>query len=265
MRLLFIGDVFGDAGRRVLAEHLQEVQREYAVDFTVANGENCAGGRGITVPMVKKLRKYGVQVITGGNHSTAHLDPYDDVKTAPFVLRPHNMAKVKSGKGSTLVETATGQSIGIINVMGKTFMKAKVRCPFKATDELIEKLALQTNIIFVDFHAEVTSEKICLAHYLDGRVSAVIGTHTHVQTADERILPKGTAFMSDVGMTGPEYSAIGMEHETIIDRMINGTRHAFVQSKRDPMINGVVIDIDDITGKTQSIERVFHRYQFDKE
>ena len=265
MRVLFIGDVFGDAGRRVLAEHLGEVQRKYAVDFTIANGENCAGGRGITIPMAKKMRKYGVDVITGGNHSTAHLEVYDDVKLSEVVLRPHNMAKLSSGKGYTLIELPHGQKIAVINVMGKTFMKTKVRCPFKTIDALLEEITPQTALVFVDFHAEVTSEKICLAHYFDGRVSAIVGTHTHVQTADERILPKGTAFLSDAGMTGAEYSAIGMEHEPIIERMIHGTKQAFSQAKSDPMINGVVIDIDTRTGKAVSIERVFNRYQFEKE
>lgn len=262
MRILFIGDVFGDVGRRVLAEQLGEVQREYAVDFTIANGENCAGGRGITTAMVKKLRKFGVDVITGGNHSTAHHQAFDDARYASFVIRPHNFSGLSKKHGVAVVESKNGQKVAVINLLGKTFMKAKASCPFKAIDAILEELDPSITTIFVDMHAETTSEKICLAHYLTGRVSAVIGTHTHVQTADSRILGSQTAFMSDAGMTGAELSAIGMEHLPIIDRMINGTKTSFTQAKGDPMMNGVVVEVDDTTGSALSITPVFKRYQF---
>ncbi len=262
MRILFIGDIFGDTGRRVLADHLPSIKEEYSVDVTIANAENCAGGRGVTINYAKKLRKYGVNMITGGNHSYAQLEPFQDAKWSEIVLRPHNISNFKYGKGIGYHILPDGKLLAIINLMGKTFINGKMKCPFKVADELIKEAAKETSFIFVDFHAEATSEKVCLAHYLDGRVSAIVGTHTHVQTNDGRIFPKGTAFMTDAGMTGPEFSAIGMEHLPIIDKILNNNTNRFVQAKEGPMFNGVIIDLNE-SGKATFIEPVLRRYSFE--
>jgi len=261
MKILFIGDVFGDAGRRVLAEHLPEIKAEFEVDLVIANGENVAGGRGITVNYVKKMKHYGVNVLTGGNHSFAQPEVFENEKTKEIVLRPANFSCVKRGKGSTVFTLDDGRTVGVINLMGKTFIEGKIRCPFKEVDEILKTMPECTHL-FVDFHAEATSEKVCMAHYLDGRVGAVCGTHTHVQTNDARIFPKGTAFITDAGMTGPEYSAIGMTHEPIIYRILTGEPVKFVQSKEDPMFNGVFIELDDETKRAVKIEPIYRRYQF---
>ncbi len=262
MRILFIGDVFGDIGRRVLAEHLPSIKEEFKPDVVVANGENCAGGRGVTVNYAKKMRKYGVDVITGGNHSHAQIEVFDDEKMHGLVLRPSNISGMKRGKGHTIYTLPDGRTLGVLNLLGKTFINGKIRCPFKETDKMIPELAEATHI-FVDIHAEATSEKVCLAHYLDGQVGAICGTHTHVQTNDARIFPQGTAFITDAGMTGPEYSAIGMQHEPVLYRIITGNPAKFVQSKEGPMFNGVIIELDDVTKKAVSIEPILRRFTFE--
>ncbi len=262
MRILFIGDVFGDIGRRVLAEHLPSINDEYKPDVVIANGENCAGGRGITINYAKKLRKYGVDIITGGNHSNAQMEIFEDEEMNVKVLRPSNISGMKRGKGHTIFTLSDGRTLGVLNLLGKTFIKGKIRCPFKETDTVLPELS-ETTHIFVDFHAEATSEKVCMAHYLDGRVGAVCGTHTHVQTNDARIFPQGTAFITDVGMTGPEFSAIGMQHEPVLYRIITGNPAKFVQSKEGPMFCGTIIELDDKTKKAISIEPIIRRYQFE--
>jgi metallophosphoesterase (TIGR00282 family) len=262
MRILFIGDLFGDIGRRVLAEHLEGVVEKHKADVVIANGENCAGGRGITVNYAKKLRKYGVDIITGGNHSHAHTDVFSDEKYGATTLRPHNIKNMKKGKGHTVFTLKDGRKIGVVNLQGEIFINCKVGSPFKSADSILEFISEETNTILVDFHAEATSEKICLAHHLDGRITALVGTHTHVQTADARILPNKTAFITDVGMTGPELSAIGMQHEPIIEKLITGKPNKFVQAKDDPMLNAVLIESDDDTGLAISITPIFERYQF---
>lgn len=264
MKILFVGDVFGDIGRRVLAEKLADIKDEFSIDFTIANGENCAGGRGITPNYAKKLRKYGVDVITGGNHSSAQLEVFQSEAFSSFVIRPQNIHDIKDGQGFTIVTLESGTTICVINVLGRTFIRGKNACPFKAVEAMLEEQKENAQIFFVDFHAEATSEKVCMAHLFDGKLSALIGTHTHVQTADARIFPKGTAFLTDAGMTGPEFSAIGMQHEPVLDRIMTGTPRQFVQSKEGPMFNGVVIDIDEETGKARSIESILRRYEFDE-
>lgn len=262
MRILFIGDVFGDIGRRVLAEHLPKIKNEFSIDVVVANGENCAGGRGVTINYAKKMRKYGVDAITGGNHSFAQPEVFEDDKMKEMVLRPANVSCIKRGKGHTVITLPDGRSLGILNLLGKTFIMGKTRCPFKEADKLLPELSEATHIL-VDIHAEATSEKVCLAHYLDGRVGVVCGTHTHVQTNDARIFPEGTAYITDAGMTGPEYSAIGMQHGPIIHRILTGEPVKFVQAKEGPMFNGVVVELDDETKRGVSIEPIYRRYSFE--
>ena len=262
MRILFIGDLFGSTGRRVLAENLEEISKENNIDVCIANGENLAGGRGITRNIVKKLHKYGVQIITGGNHSMYDMEIYNTSPPVKYLLRPLNLQKETKGTGKTIYQLSDGRKIGIINLQGRTFMDESLLCPFKTGMAALADIARQTPIIIVDFHAEATSEKICLANYLDGQVSAVLGTHTHVQTADERILPKGTAFISDVGMTGPEKSAIGMKLETILQKYLHQSHIRFAPATEGPMFNAVVLDIDDNSGKANSISRLFKRITF---
>ncbi len=262
MRILFIGDIFGSTGRRILAENLREILEEHGVDVCIANGENAAGGRGITVNIVKKLHKYGVHIITGGNHSMVHSEVYDDTSHVKHLLRPLNLPNGSKGIGKLLYELPENKYLGIINLMGRTFCDESIPCPFKTGMDAVKEMRKVTPFILIDFHAEATSEKICLAHYFDGMASAVLGTHTHVQTADERILPKGTGFISDVGMTGPEESAIGMKLKPILQRYLYQSRIRFEPASKGPMFNAVMLDIDNETGKSLHISRIFKRISF---
>lgn len=262
MKVLFIGDIFGDIGRRVLAEKLKNIIETQGIDLCIANGENAAGGRGLTANLVKKLRKYGVQVITGGNHSFTIPDNDVSFMGLPYVLRPLNFPPDNIGHGSTVFTLEDGRTIGVINLMGRTFHKEQLDCPFRTGKAAIDELRQKTNIILVDIHAETTSEKLAFATYVDGMVSAVIGTHTHVQTADERILKHGTGFLSDVGMTGPEDSIIGMKAETVVRHFVLQTHVRFEPSSSGPMLNAAIIDIDDKSGLSRGISRIFERVVF---
>lgn len=259
MRILFIGDVFGNVGRRVLSGRLEALIAERDIDVCIANGENAAGGRGLTGNLAKKLRKYGVQIITGGNHSFSIPDSSYDFMEHPTVLRPHNYPPGNIGKGIALFTLEDGRTIGVLNLQGRTFLHEALDCPFRTADSAVSELRSTTPCILVDFHAETTSEKIALGRYLDGRVSAVVGTHTHVQTADERIFEQGTAFITDVGMTGPEDSVIGMRHDQVIRRFLLQTHVRMEPSEKGAMLNAVVIDIDEESGRSRSIERVYER------
>ena len=264
MKILFIGDTFGNVARRILAERLSKLIDEKGIELCIANGENIAGGRGITGNMAKKLRKYGVQVITGGNHSFTVPDNDFSFMNEPWVLRPHNFPPGNIGKGFIVFELPDGRKAGVLNLQGRTFFNETIDCPFRTGDDVIAEMQKQTNIIIVDFHGEATSEKLAYAYHVDGRVSAVIGTHTHVQTADERILTNGTAYISDVGMTGPEVSIIGMKPQQVIHRFIFQTHARFEPSEEGPMLNAVVIDLDDSSGKARSIERIYERVTFEQ-
>jgi 2',3'-cyclic-nucleotide 2'-phosphodiesterase len=265
MRILFIGDIFGSIGRRVLADRLPSLLSDNAVDVCIANAENAAGGRGLTGNIFKKLRKYGVEVATGGNHSFSIPDTAYRFMEQPNVLRPLNYPPGNIGSGSTLFTLEDGRKLGIINLQGRTFVHEALDCPFRTGLAAVKELSKETDLIFIDFHAETTSEKGALARYLDGSVSVVVGTHTHVQTADERILPEGTAFITDVGMTGPEDSIIGMKHEQVIRKFIMQTHTRFEPSDKGAMLNAVIIDIDDTTGKALSIKRIYERVVFSHE
>jgi metallophosphoesterase (TIGR00282 family) len=262
MRILFIGDIFGSTGRRVLAENLEDMVLENRINVCIANGENIAGGRGITLNIVKKLRKFGVHIITGGNHSFYDEEIYNLSPPVKHLLRPLNLPHENRGIGKTVYTLSDGRTLGVVNLQGRTFMDEKLLCPFRTGLAAVEEIAGQTPLIIVDFHAEATSEKVCLANYLDGKVSAVLGTHTHVQTADERILPNGTAFITDVGMTGPEKSAIGMKLETILQKYLHQSHIRFEPANEGPMLNAVVLDIDDNSGKANTISRIFKRVTF---
>ncbi len=262
MRILFIGDIFGNSGRRALAERLSSLVEEQHIDVCIGNGENAAGGRGLTKNLYKKLRKYGMDVVTGGNHSFAVADNDFSFFSEPTSLRPLNYPPGNPGHGSTVFTLEDGRKIGVLNLMGRTFIHEALDDPFRTGMAAIEELRKETHTIFVDFHAEATSEKAALAWHFDGLVSAVAGTHTHVQTADEKILPRGTAFITDVGMTGPESSIIGMKPEGVVKKFILQTYVRYEPAEDSPMINGIVVETDDETGRAVSISRIFERVVF---
>jgi hypothetical protein len=262
MRIFFIGDIFGIIGKRVIAQRLPSLLAEQSIDVCVANAENIAGGRGITSQLLHKLRKFGVNVVTGGNHSFANKDCFEDYATDPYFLRPHNFPEGNAGTGVALYTLADGRTLGVINLQGRVYLDAAVTCPFRTGKAAAEELSKLTKVILVDFHAEATSEKKSLAGYLDGCVSAVIGTHTHVQTADEIISPAGTAYLTDAGLTGSEDSAIGMKRSGVIKKFLLQTPVRFEPAEECPMLNGVILDIEDSTGRAQSITRVYERITF---
>ncbi len=255
MRILFVADIFASAGKRVLSELLPALLEEYSIDFCVANGENIAGGRGLTKNLLGKLRKFGVDVVTTGNHVWDNKDGLECLSTDPALLRPLNYPQGNPGKGSTVFHLKDGRTVGVLNLQGRTFMY-HIECPFRSGLSEIQRLKQQTDIIVVDFHAEATSEKIALAHYFDGKVSAVVGTHTHVQTADERILRGGTAYITDLGMTGPHDSVIGMRKEAVIRKFLYEVPVRFEPAEENLRFNGLFVEIDDTTGKAIALQRV---------
>lgn len=254
MKILFIGDIFGEPGRRMVVESLRGIRRQHGIGFVVANGENSAGGMGITPVIAGELFSAGVDVITSGNHIWKYKEIFEFLKTEPRLLRPLNYPADVPGSGSTVAE-AGGIKIGVINVMGRTFMDA-IECPFRTSMEEAKKLSEQARIILVDFHAEATSEKVALGWFLDGTVSAVVGTHTHVQTADERVLPGGTAYITDAGMTGSRDSVIGVKKEIIIRRFLAQVPVSFEVAKGDEVMSAVIIETDEQTGRSSSIQRL---------
>ncbi|MGB7568657.1 MAG: TIGR00282 family metallophosphoesterase [Chitinivibrionales bacterium] len=262
MKILFIGDIFGTTGKRVVAERLPAIIEERSIDVCIANAENIAGGRGITHNLLKKLHKFGVRIITGGNHSLACPDSYDDFAADPFLLRPLNMPPGNVGHGTALFSLPDGRVLGVISLLGRTFFQEQFDCPFRSAVAAINEMTAATRCIIVDFHAEATSEKKAMAQYLDGRVSAVLGTHTHVQTADESVSEKGTASITDVGMTGPEESVIGMKKDAVVKRFLLQTHVRFEPAAGRPMLNAVALEIDDATGRSLSIARIYERITF---
>lgn len=258
MRILCIGDVCGSIGCNALLKNLSKLKRELKIDFTVINGENSADGNGITPLSADMLFSAGADVITGGNHTMRRKEVYNLLDTNPFILRPDNLTEAQYGSGYTLVDC--GHSlVAVINLSGKIYLdQLKVSCPFDAAEKLIEKAHNDNaDIIIVDFHAEATSEKRALGLFLDGRVSLVFGTHTHIQTNDAQILKNGTAYITDIGMTGPVDSILGVKSSIIIDRLRNkNTTEKFVLADGECMINGCVIDIDNKTKKTVDINLV---------
>jgi hypothetical protein len=256
MNLLFIGDIIGEPGRKIAKSLLPELRKQHAVDFVIANGENSAGGFGITPAIADELFNMGIDVLTSGNHiwDKKNINAYLD--RTPALLRPANYPQGNPGRGAGLF-TLPGQNlkVGVLNLEGRVFMHHLLD-PFTTAKTMVEELKKNTPIIFVDFHAEVTSEKRALGWYLDGQVSAVIGTHTHVQTADEQILPKGTAYLTDAGMTGGRDSIIGVNKEDVLHRFLYQTPASFTPAKGDPWLNGVVVAIHPQSGKAQAITRI---------
>ncbi len=259
MKLLFIGDIVGKVGRNAVRALLPGLADKYKVDMIIANGENIAGGFGLTVSLVNDLYAMGVHVITTGNHVWDKKDFVSYISKDNRVLRPANFAPGVPGYGSIIYRLPEGIKVAVLNLSGRVFM-SPVDCPFRKAQSEIEALADETNIIIIDFHAEATSEKIAFGYFVDGKVSAVIGTHTHVQTADEKILQHGTAYITDVGMTGPAYSVIGIDVEQIIQRFLTGMPDRFETAQGNGVLSAVVVDINAETGKAASIQRILLNY-----
>ncbi len=256
MRILFVGDIFGQPGKHAASRFIPQYIRDWDIDFCVVNGENAAGGFGLTENIASKIFSYGADVITSGNHIFDRQEIHAVLENSTTILRPANYPRGVPGRGYTVARSRNGMKVGVVNLQGRIYMQP-IDSPFAVADEILERLQGETRIILVDFHAEATSEKMALGYYLDGRVTAVLGTHTHVQTADERILPKGTAFISDVGMTGPHDSIIGVRVEQSLQRIVKQMPTRFSPAESGIKFSAVMVELNDSTGKALSIERVF--------
>ncbi|WP_349410570.1 TIGR00282 family metallophosphoesterase [Pseudalkalibacillus sp. SCS-8] len=254
MRILFVGDVVGSPGRSMIENYLQKLKSKYQPTLTIVNGENAAHGRGITEKITKNLKQWGAQAITMGNHTWDNKEIFEFIDDVPQMVRPANFPEGTPGQGYTFVKI-NDIEVAIINLQGRTFMPP-LDCPFQKADEIISEVSKRTPHIFVDFHAEATSEKQAMGWYLDGRVSAVVGTHTHVQTSDNRILPGGTAYISDVGMTGPYDGILGMSREAVLKKFLTNLPVRFEVEKGREQLSGVVIDLHKETGRAKSIKTI---------
>lgn len=255
MKILFIGDIVGSPGRRAVNKLLPGLKGEHSLDFVIANAENASGGSGIIPKVADELFDSGVDALTSGDHIWKRKEIFELLSRERRILRPINFSAMSPGRGSAIFKSRSGQKVGVINVNGRVFMDP-LECPFKATLAAQKELAQETKIIIVDIHAEATSEKIALGWYLDGKVSAVLGTHTHIQTADERVLPQGTAYLTDAGMCGPYDSVIGRKVEQVLERFITGLPVRFEVADENIQLHGAVLDIDDKTGRARSIVRI---------
>ena len=255
MKLLFIGDIVGEPGRSAVQQLLPRLRDEHALDFVIANGENSAGGNGITPQIAGELFSAGVDVITSGDHLWDQKTVSELLYSEPRFLRPLNYPPTVPGRGAHVYQVRNLPPVGVMNVQGRVFMPP-MENPFLTAETEVVRLREKTRIIFVDFHGEATSEKIAFGRFLDGRVSAVVGTHTHVQTADEQILPQGTAYLSDAGFTGPHDGCLGREIEPVINKFLTGMPERFPVARNRVRLHGALIRIDDATGKAMSIQRV---------
>lgn len=255
MRILFLGDIVGEPGRRAVINHLKDIKAEEGVDFVIANGENSAGGRGITKKITLDLLRSGIEVITTGDHVWDQKETIDFIANEQRLLRPINFTNAP-GEGTVVIETEQGP-IGVVNGLGRTFINALVENPFTLIAAEVERIRekFPSAVILVDFHAEATSEKIAMGRHLDGRASAVVGTHTHVQTADERVFPGGTAFITDVGMCGPDDSILGRAIDSVLYRFRTGLPTRFPVAKAPVRLSGVLIDFDSTSGMASQIRR----------
>ena len=256
MKILFIGDIVGESGRKAVKTLLPKLQKQHALDFVIANGENAAGGNGITPKIATELFSYGVDVITSGDHLWDQKEVMELLSNEKRFLRPLNYPAGTPGQGSFVALNGSLPPVAVLNVQGRTFMQPPLENPFVLARAEVERLRSQTKIIFVDFHAEATSEKIALGRMLAGEVSAVVGTHTHVQTADEQILRGGTAYLTDAGFTGPHDGCLGRDIEPVIKKFLTSMPQRFELAVHRVMLHGAVIEIDNATGKAIKIERV---------
>jgi metallophosphoesterase (TIGR00282 family) len=255
MKILVIGDIIGRPGRVIVEREIVPLREERQIDLVIANCENVAGGAGITPSTADELFRAGIDVLTSGNHVWRKREAFELLKLDHRVIRPANYPDGAPGSGSTVVETLSGVKVGVLNVMGRVFMEP-LDCPFRTAERELERLKLVTPIIVVDMHAEATSEKVAMGWFLDGRVSCVFGTHTHIPTADERILPKGTAFITDVGMTGPYDSVIGRRVDQILERFLTSLPHKSEVAEGNVQLRGMLIEVHPTTGKASSVERI---------
>ena len=258
MKILAIGDIFGRVGRDAVFSYMDKHYNEF--DLVIANGENAAHGRGMTKPVYDELKKAGIDGFTMGNHTWGCPDIVQIMKYNDDIIRPANFEGDIDGVGSMILTAKNGKKVGIINLIGRTYMQSVASSPFFSCDTEIEKLKEKTDIILVDFHAEATSEKVALGYYLDGKVTAVFGTHTHVQTADNKLLPKGTAYISDLGLTGATVSVLGLDKQTIINRFKDGLPQKFEPANGRGQFSGCIFHIDDTTNTVTSTERVYEEF-----
>lgn len=258
MNILFFGDIVGKPGRDIVLAHVGALRAEYGADLVIANAENSAGGWGITTTIARSLLEGGIDVITMGNHTWAKTEGIEVLDVEPRVLRPSNYPPGTPGRGCGLYKTSGGATVGVANISGRVFMEP-LDDPFRAADEIIAKLRDQAKVLFFDFHAETTSEKVAFGWHCAGRVSVIVGTHTHVPTADERVLPGGTAYITDVGMCGPEDSVIGMDVETVLQKFRTQMPHRFKVAETKAILCGVAIYVDEQTGRARKIERILRR------
>ncbi|MCK4631655.1 MAG: TIGR00282 family metallophosphoesterase [candidate division Zixibacteria bacterium] len=256
--ILFVADICGRVGRQAAAHMIKPLREKHSADFVIANIENAAGGFGVTPPMSQKAFSYGIDVQTSGNHIWDRQDIIDYLHDKPKLLRPANFPIGAPGLGS-YVQQVGDVRVAVLNLMGRTYMK-DIDCPFKVADRELNQIDPDVNIVFVDFHAEATSEKQALFYYLDGKISAIVGTHTHVQTADEQVSARGTAYITDAGMTGPFDSIIGMQKKPALERFLTGMPKRFTTASDDIRISGVIVDIDAATGRAERIERYCEKF-----
>ncbi len=254
MNVLFVGDIVGKSGRMAVSRLVPELRATRNIEFCIANGENAAGGLGITPKVADELFANGIDVLTTGNHVWDKKEIVERIDRDTKLLRPQNYPDGVPGKGSTVMETPDGVKVAILNISGRVFMQ-NLDCPFRVGDREVKELRKLTSVVFVDMHAEATSEKIAIGWFLDGLATAVIGTHTHVQTADERILPGGTAYITDVGMTGSFDSVIGVKKSHVLERFLTQVPIRFEPAGGDVWLSGVIVEVDSESGKSKKIER----------
>lgn len=255
-KVMFIGDIFGRPGRKIVKEFIPRLVNEYELDLVIANAENASGGNGLTPDGAEEILNSGVDLLTSGNHIFRYPEISEYLDNSDKLIRPANYPDPCPGQGSTLLRTPGGVKVGLVNLMGRVFMDA-LECPFRTADKEIESLkSRKADIILVDIHAEATSEKQALGRYLEGQVGAVLGTHTHVQTSDECILPKGTAYISDLGMTGPHDSVLGMKKELVLEKFLTGRPIRFTNAKKDVRLEGVILKFEIESGKAHKITRI---------
>lgn len=259
MNILCIGDIVGRPGRVAVHNLLDSIRKEFRIDAVIANAENAAGGAGITARIAKGFFHVGCDVLTLGDHTWDQKEIEDYLNEAEFLIRPANFPEGNPGRGWCVKTLSNGQKIGVINLLGRTFMRYPVDCPFRALTKIVEEIRTQTRTIILDMHAETTSEKVAIGRYIDGQVSLVFGTHTHIPTADETILPGGTGYITDLGMTGPYDSVIGQEKDMIIQRFLQSRPVAFKVASGDVRISGVIVQIDPATGHARAIQRIQRR------
>ncbi|TAJ08384.1 MAG: TIGR00282 family metallophosphoesterase [Nitrospirae bacterium] len=255
MKVLFIGDIMGEPGRRAIARQLPKVVAQHGVDLVIGNGENAAAGFGITNELARELFSLGLSVITTGNHAWDKKETVEFIKQEPRLLRPANYPAGTPGQGSIVAETPSGEKVAVLQLMGRVFMPA-LDCPFQTARREVAKLKEKTSAIIVDMHAEASSEKMAMGYFLDGDVTAVVGTHTHVQTADEQILPNGTAYLTDIGMTGPVQGVIGIKKELAIEKFLTGMPRRFEVAQGPALFCAVLIELDHRLGKALTIQRL---------